>query len=97
MDDKKIQRSLNIKKLESILVENLTDRELSIAKYRYGLFDCEMVDAKKIGNIFKIRGKKLIETIQKIDEKTYNLIKNNGIDFVVEQQLDMESNDDNIY
>ncbi len=78
-------------------MEHLTDRELSIAKYRYGLFDCDMTDAKSIGKMFKIRGKKLIEMIQKIDEKTYNLIKDKGLDYVVEAQLDTESDDDNSY
>ncbi len=92
MDDRKVQKSLDLKKVEAILVEKLTDRELEIAKYRYGLFDEDMLDAKQIGKILKLRGKKLIEIIQKIDEKTYNLLKENGIDLVIEEKtMDMES------
>ncbi len=98
MDDRKIQKSLNIKKVEAILEERLSERELNIAKYRYGLFDEDMLDAKAIGKIFNIRGKKLVEAIQKIDEKAYNLLKENGLDLVVKEDnnLDMESNYDNI-
>ncbi len=93
MDDRKVQKSLDLKKVEAILLDKLSDRELEIAKYRYGLFNEDMLDAKQIGKVLKLRGKKLIEMIQRIDEKTYNLLKGNGIDLVIEEEtLDMESN-----
>ncbi len=92
MDDRKVQKSLDLKKVEAILESRLSERELEIAKYRYGLFDEEMLDSKMIGKMFKLKGKKLIEVIQKIDEKTYNLLKEKGIDLVVDEYgLDREN------
>ncbi len=68
---------LNIAKIEKILIEELTEKELEIAKYRFGFFDENMLDVKTIGKIINLKGKKLVENIQNVEEKVFNILKNN--------------------
>lgn len=66
----------NYERIEKILSEKLSQRDLEIAKYRYLLFGVNEYDKKKIQNIVKLKGKKLLIFLEEFDSKVFKLLKN---------------------
>lgn len=66
----------NYERIEKILSEKLSQRDLEIAKHRYLLFGVNEYDKKKIQNIVKLKGKKLLIFLEEFDSKVFKLLKN---------------------